>query len=88
MSATDRFSAFSSGLDSPATEILEILPDDAAELPQAVRALNVAGAGTLRVETVAGSIGSVYLAAGGVFPLRVRRVFATGTDATGITGLI
>ncbi|SLN53399.1 hypothetical protein ROJ8625_02733 [Roseivivax jejudonensis] len=85
---SDRFQSYVSGLESPATDLLEIFPSDDSDLPHAVRALSVAQSGSVRVETVGGSVASVFVAAGAVMPVRVRRVFATGTDALGITGLI
>ncbi|TRD19819.1 spike base protein, RCAP_Rcc01079 family [Palleronia caenipelagi] len=85
---TDRFKDYSSGLESPATELIEITPDDSAVLPVCVRGLNVAQSGSVRVETVGGSLATIYVVAGGAFPVRVARVLATGTTATGIVGMI
>lgn len=84
---TDLFENHRAGLESPASLLIEVTPDDAADLPHAVRALNVAQSGAVRVETVEGSVATVYVAAGIALPVRVRRVFATGTDATGIVGM-
>lgn len=84
----DRFSSFTGGLESPASDLVPIVPSDTTDLPEAVRGINVAQSGSVRVRTVGGSLGTVYIAAGGAFPLRVQRVYATGTDAVGITGLI
>ena len=83
----DNFSSDEPKLHSPATLIDEIFPDDQTELKNVTRALNVATSGTVRVMTVDGTLGDVFIAAGGTFPVRVRRVLATGTTATGIRGL-
>lgn len=83
----DSFQTQSPGLQSPASRIAVITPSDAADLAQATRALNVAAAGTVRVTTVGGDTADVYVAAGTTFPIRARRVHATGTTATGIRGL-
>lgn len=83
----DIFSGFSSGLESPATHILPVTPSDTADLPHASRALNVATAGALRVTTIGGTTGTVYVAAGVPFPVRVTRVWQTGTTAAGIAVL-
>ncbi len=83
----DNFSSDEPKLHSPATLIEEIFPDDQTELKNVTRALNVATSGTVRVMTVDGTLGDVFIAAGGTFPVRVRRVLATGTTATGIRGL-
>lgn len=64
-----------------------IAPSDSTDLAQVTRALNVAAAGLVRVRTVGGDTADVYVAAGVAFPIRVRRVHATGTTATGIRGL-
>ena len=84
---TDRFADFTTGLESPAGHVAAVTPDDATDLPRASRALNVAGAGSLRVTTVAGTTATLQVAAGIAFPVRVTRVWATGTTATGIVAL-
>ncbi len=84
---TDAFQSHSPSLQSPALRLAAITPDDAADLAQCTRALNVAVSGTVRVTTVGGDTGDLYIAAGVAFPVRVQRVHATGTTATGIRGL-
>ena len=81
---TDRFEDHVSGLESPATHLEAVTPDDGADLPRASRALNVSQAGFIRLTTVGGSIATVYVAPGVAFPVRAARVWATGTTATGI----
>lgn len=83
----DTFAGFGAGLESPATRALPVTPSDSSDLNFVSRALNVATAGTVRVTTYGGDIQSVYVAAGVPFPLRVHRVWATGTSATGIVAL-
>ena len=68
----------------PAVSLAEVTPDDAADLPRVGLALNVATPGTVRVTTQDGSVSDVQIHPGHAFPLRVRRVWATGTTATGI----
>jgi len=84
----DSFASFATSLQSPATEAFAIAPSDTIELVQATRALNVSQSGFVRVQTVSGSTATVFVAAGITFPIRVQRVFATGTDAQGIVGLL
>lgn len=72
----------------PAVTVFDITPDDGADLPRATTALNVATPGTVRVTTVDGSDAAVTLDPGHAFPIRVRRVWLTGTTATGIRGLV
>ena len=84
---SDLFRGLQSGLTSPASYINVVAPSDTADLPTTSRALNVATSGLVQITTVGGSTGTIYVAAGGVFPVRVSRVWATGTDATGIVAL-
>lgn len=83
----DRFSGMAAGLSGPASTIFAIRPDDAADLPVLTRAINVARPGHLRVTMADGTTGTLFLAAGSLVDLRVRRVWATGTSAQGICGL-
>ncbi|SDG96693.1 spike base protein, RCAP_Rcc01079 family [Alloyangia pacifica] len=85
---TDHFAEHQSGLSSPATELHDVTPDDGADLPVFARGLSVTQSGTMTVTTVGGTVATIYVAAGSVFPVRVRRVWQTGTSATGIVGLV
>lgn len=80
-------SSRATGQTSPATRLMVVTPDDSLDLTFSTRALSVSQAGFVRVTTVGGDTGDVYIAAGVPFPLRVIRVWATGTTATGICGL-
>lgn len=84
----DRFASHSVTPDQPATTLLEIVPSDNDDLPEVLAGLNVETPGLVRVTTKDGSTGSVFVAAGTMFPLRITRVWATGTTATGIRGLV
>ena len=87
--AKDPFSSFPTTLGQPATSLVEVTPDDAGEgLAHVLTGLNVETPGHVRVTTKDGSTATVFVAAGIVFPLRVAKVWATGTTATGIRGLI
>ena len=83
----DAFATYKTGLESPASNLDPVTPDDAIDLPQTCRALNVAGAGVIRLTTANGSVATVYVAAGIAFPVRARRVWATNTTATGIVAM-
>ena len=78
------------GSISPASNMLTITPNDAADLPKPVRfirCLPVSGAaGTLRVKTLDGDIVNTEIAKGERLELVVVKVFATGTTATGLEG--
>lgn len=84
----DPFDGHSQSLESPATIVLQLSPDDTTDLPMPSRALNAAQEGTVRVTTTGGTTATLYIAAGICLPVRVTRVWATGTTATGLTGLV
>ena len=84
----DRFSGHAQTPSGPASAIIDVIPSDTSDLAQMVNGLNVATPGIVRVTTAEGSVGDVFVAAGTAFPLRVARVWSSGTTATGIRGLI
>lgn len=71
---------------NPADHAAVVTPNDAADLSTTPRALMVSGGGDLRVTTRGGQTLTISVTEG-IIPLRVSRVFATGTTATGITAL-
>ena len=73
------------GFDRRMQALIE--PDDSADLPQLTTALNVATPGTVRVTMADGSVAELSVNRGEAFPVQVRRVWQTGTTATGICGL-
>lgn len=70
-----------------ARDFFPVTPNDGLDLPTDVRALMVATAGTLRVTRIGGGVVNLTVPAG-VLPIACERVHATGTTATGITGLV
>ena len=84
---SDPFQKHTAGLESPPSDGFAITPDDGADLPVSVRGLNVGVAGTVRLTTVKGSVITVSVAAGSVFPVRASKVWNSGTSASLITGL-
>ena len=88
MPITDTFANVGSGLDSPATGLITIVPDDNADLTIMPRALMVGTAGDVAVIMKDGTLGTLPALQPGVpYPVRVSRVLATDTSATGIVGL-
>lgn len=84
----DEFSSTGTGLASPAANAAELTPADGADLAYSSRGLYVGGAGNVRVQTVGGSVVTfVAVPAGSILPVRVKRVYATGTTATSIMAL-
>lgn len=84
----DLFKNYKPGLESPATRLIEITPDDSNDLTFVTRAITVDAPGHLQVVTAAGDAGRIFISAGIPFPIRVRQVLATGTTAGGIVGLV
>lgn len=61
-----------------------VTPNDGTDLAHTTVALIVSGGGTLKVNDEFGTARALTVPAG-VLPLRVSRVWSTGTAATGIT---
>ncbi len=71
----------------PAVTIFEITPNDNVDLNQVTSGLNVATPGTVRLTTLDGSVSDVTIHPGQSFPVQARRIWLTGTTATGLRGL-
>ena len=85
---TDTFRKHSRSLTAPPENAAAIQPSDGARLGHATRAVYVGGAGALRVEMMGGEeIVFAGLGAGTLLPVRVQKVFATGTTATALVAL-
>jgi hypothetical protein len=84
----DTYRKHGRSLTAPPEEGAAIVPDDAAELGHATRALWVGGGGDLRVRLLGGAVVTLAAVPGGtLLPLRLRQVFATGSSATALVGL-
>lgn len=84
--ATDNFKATDPGIVAPYTRAVAVTPNDAADIAEVTRAINVHKAGSTSVAvkvTLAGDSAAVTLnlASASVTPVRVARVWSTGTDA-------
>lgn len=87
MAATNDYETFTTGLSAPASHAALVTPNDSTDLANVSRGISFAGAGALKVTLLGGetiTIPSGALAAGGIHPLRITRVWSTGTGATGI----
>lgn len=82
----DPFSS-NSNVDAPALGGLNITPAD-TPLATPVRALRVVTGGVVKVTGYDGSVWLANFLDGETRPLRVRQVWATGTTASGIEGMI
>ncbi|MFK7752141.1 MAG: hypothetical protein AB8B51_06290 [Sedimentitalea sp.] len=87
MPALDDFQDYRATINSPIEQAETIVPSDSTDLTRITRALNVANSGYVHVTTKTGTDVTLFLGAGTIFPVRVSRVWATGTTASGIVGL-
>ena len=79
------------GYTAPGSDVVPVTPSDADDLTVPGRSLVVEVSGDVHVTTLAGTertIPAALLPDGQVFSLRVTRVWATGTTATGIWVLV
>lgn len=87
----DRFSGTTS-TTGPISFGFGVTPSDGADLEEVTRSVMVAAAGDLRVTLRDHPVGEAItlpaLQPGYPYPFRIRRVWATGTSATGIIGLV
>ncbi|RJK94516.1 hypothetical protein D3P06_18540 [Paracoccus aestuarii] len=83
----DMFESNSSGLESPVTHLKDITPDDGCDLDFASRAITVATEGFVKLTTIGGTTGRIFMVPGVPFPIRARRIWATGTTAEQIVVL-
>ena len=85
----DRFEGHASGLLSAPTHAFAVTPDDETDLSEIVRGLMVATTGDVQLRMASGAtIALPALLPGVQYAVRATRVFATGTTATGIVGLV
>jgi hypothetical protein len=89
MPAPDDFASLAPGMSGPAAKAVSLVPSNGTDLGFATRGIYVGGGGDLRVDMQDGgaAITFVAVAAGSVLPIRVSRVYATGTTATSLIGL-
>ncbi len=84
----DPFKGHRPGLSSPVASGVEVTPSDTAPLPAVTRALYSGTGGDIVVRLASGdTIKLVETTPGSIYPLRVDRVMASGTTASGIVGL-
>lgn len=85
----DAYKYESNRLESPALNAAAITPNDGADLTEATRAIYVGVSGNLYVDMVGVGTNVAFsgVVAGTVLPLRVTRVYATGTTASGLVAL-
>ncbi len=85
---TDTYEDYAAGLEAPASNAFDIVPDDKATLPSPTRAIYVGNGGHLCLTLLSGTTVTFQnMPAGSLLPVRATRVFSTRTTATGLLGL-
>lgn len=84
----DEFRGREPGLTAPSSSAFEITPDDGSDLQNVTRGLYVGSSGDVRVLMLGDDTPVTFtgLAGGVTHAKRIRRVYATGTTATGLIG--
>lgn len=84
MPLVDIFSKQYDSLDSPLGRAIAATPNDIVDLDNATRAIYIGTAGNLKVTMLKGGDVTFSNLPVGWHPIRVSRVWATGTDAADI----
>jgi hypothetical protein len=89
MPAEDIFSRFRQDNFSPVTNAVAVTPHNTEDLAYVTRALYVGGGGDVKVDLQDSGTAIIFslVPTGTTLPIRVTRVYATGTDASGIVAL-
>ena len=86
----DTFSNHETGLITPAVDWFDITLAD-SDLAVVPRAISCTGSGEVDIQSADGSVVTITLDAGAIWPVRPVRVKSTtgsGSDATGVIGLV
>lgn len=79
---------FTTTPDSCASRAFSVTPAD-SDMAQSARAVYIGTGGDMKVTTVGGDVVTfTNLSAGSLMPVSVKRIWSTGTTASGIVGLI
>lgn len=78
----------SKSVTGPALESFAITPSDSADLSTHIRAITLNQGGTLSWDSYYGTTHTTAALPAGTYPLFARRIRATGTTATGLTGWV
>ena len=88
--ANDALRYLKEDMSSPARDAFAITPNDSTDLSSTTKALHVSTAGDIKLtfmNMLQGASITLTLDVG-YHPIRVKRVWSTGTTASGITGLL
>jgi hypothetical protein len=87
MAATEPYPQTKPVLGQPYWHAAAVTPSDGTDLTNTASALYVGTAGALKVDTAKGETVTFGAVAAGLLPLRVKRVYSTGTVASNIVAL-
>lgn len=90
MPAVDDYATLATGLDGPFSNQTIVTPSDTVDLTDETRAVYIGAAGALKVTTAGGQtivIPSGILAVGVPHPMRVTRIWSTGSTATPVVAV-
>jgi hypothetical protein len=87
MSATNPWPSHAKSPSGPYQNLAAITPDNSNDLATISSEIMVAGGGTVKVDTLGGQTVTFTAVAGYRYPIRAKRIYATGTSATGIVVL-
>ncbi len=77
----DQFVKNSESLISPVTRVLQVIPNDILDLPFTSKVVCVGSDGNVTFDTAAGDVNiQMRLFKGVVYPFRLTKVYATGTQ--------
>ena len=83
----DTFTSYTPGLDSPASGVFLITPNDAVDLAISTRAIRATVGGTVKITGVDGVAVVCAISSGETRPIRAVRVWSASTTATGLEGM-
>lgn len=86
--ALNPFHFYSKSAIGPALSSFPITPADGADLATDIRAITLNAGGTLSWVSTDNTVQTTAALPPGTYPLLARRIRATGTTATGLTGWV
>lgn len=88
MPAEDDYRAYQDSLITPPENAVSVTPDDDTDLTNVSRAIYIGAAGNLLVTMLKGNdVSFLNVPSGTLLPIRVSRIKATGTTASGIVSV-
>lgn len=82
------FSGYKSAWVSPDVVLLTPLLSDTVDLPSPIRRIRATVAGNVKITTIADNAVVIAILAGETRDIAIKRVWVTGTTATGLEGML